>query len=105
MNHRERRNVKKGWRRIPPLSFCDVTIHGFELPNTIFNFDLKVNDCMLARCNLDYFQNLRLYLIVVVDGFPYLDRRESIYLRLFSDEEIEGLLGESDEDFVLIGCE
>jgi hypothetical protein len=50
-------------------------------------------------------QNLRLYLIVVVDGFPYLDRREFIYLRLFSDAEIEDLLGDSDEDFVLIGYE
>ena len=73
MNRQFRRRVKRKWSKIPCFSDCTLKIDIEDLPNTAVDVFIKVGEDLVLQYNLDMFQRWRLYLIVVVDGFPFRD--------------------------------
>ena len=71
MKRQQRRRIKREWDKIPCFSDCTDKIDVEELPHTAVDFFIKVSEDLLLRFNLDMFQRWRLYLFVVVDGFPF----------------------------------
>jgi hypothetical protein len=100
MKRQVRRRIKREWDKIPCFNDCTSKIDIESLPNTAVDVFVKVSEDLVLHYNLDMFQRWRLYLIVMVYGFPFRDSFFAIGAAsdewmedYFNDERFEDLDG------------
>ena len=71
MKRQQRRRIKRLWDKVPCFCDCTVIVDIEGLPNTAVDVFIKICEDFLLRFNLDMFQRWRLYLFIVVEGFPF----------------------------------
>lgn len=99
MNRAERRRVKKSWDKVPSMSYFETYCYDVNLPNSVANWFFKVDEGLVACVSWDMFCKKRLLLVPVFYGFARFDLGDCFKLGVASDEELDELFGEDDEDF------
>jgi hypothetical protein len=100
MKRQEWRRWLKLWRKIPCFRECTAFVSFDALPHTAVDFQLKVSDDLVFEFNLDMFMRWRLYLVLIVNGFPV---RQGFHYNIgvASDAWFEMVFGEDEDVFWL----
>jgi hypothetical protein len=102
MKRQIRRRIKREWDRVKVDVVYSVTHSKTLLEPVSFimvdNF-VKVDDCILFRCPLNFAQVWYGMVYLVIDGFPFSEILHIGKVGVGSDAWLEMYFGQDDEDF------